>query len=81
MKIRDLKIKLIASTLLFIPMSCMYLGDDHHSGGHYSWLHLERNQPSIHGQVAPHITEESPVTIHRKSQMEIEAPNQMGQGT
>jgi hypothetical protein len=36
MKIRNLKTKVIGPGLLLIPMACMHLGDDHHSGGHHS---------------------------------------------
>lgn len=37
MKIQSLKTKLIGPVLLLIPMACMHLGDDHHSGhGHFS---------------------------------------------
>lgn len=35
MKIQSLKTKLIGPVLLLIPMACMHLGDDHHSGDHF----------------------------------------------
>lgn|GEM_PF-1845014 len=35
MRIRNLK-TIIASTLFLIPMSCMHLGDGHHSGINHS---------------------------------------------
>ena len=37
MKFRNLKTKVFGPVLLLIPMTCMHLGDDHHSGhDHFS---------------------------------------------
>jgi hypothetical protein len=36
MNFRNLKTKVIAPTLLLIPMACMHLGDDHHGHDHFS---------------------------------------------
>lgn len=41
MKIQSLKTKLIGPVLLLIPMACMHLGDDHHSGDHHSSTHQQ----------------------------------------
>jgi len=49
MKIRNLKTKVIGPVLLLIPMACMQLGDDHHSGTHHSMLPHPSLQSSIHG--------------------------------
>jgi len=48
MKIRNLKIKLIAPTLLLIPMACMHLGDGHHNGDHHSMSPHPSFQSSTH---------------------------------
>jgi len=44
MKIRIPKILMASLFLLFTPMMCMHLGDDHHGGGHLSSVY----QPSVH---------------------------------
>jgi hypothetical protein len=44
MKIRNLKTKVIGPALLLIPMACMHLGDNHHSGTHHSMIHQQSNQ-------------------------------------
>jgi len=41
MKIQSLKTKLIGPVLPLIPMACMHLGDDHHSGDHHSSTHQQ----------------------------------------
>ena len=48
MKIQNLKTKLIAPTLLLIPMAYMHLGDGHHSGSHHSMSPDASFQSSIH---------------------------------
>ncbi len=48
MKIRSLKIMVLGSILLSLPMMCMHLGDGHHSGDHHSSTHQPSYQSSIH---------------------------------
>ena len=55
MKIRNLRTKVVGPALLLIPMACMHLGDGHHSGDHYSFLHQPSVQSSIHNKVVPEI--------------------------
>jgi len=59
MKIRNLKTKVIGPVLLLIPMACMHLGDDHHTGSHhsagtprelYSSLTISRGTGGVMGQ-------------------------------
>lgn len=55
MKIRNLRTKVIGPVLLLIPMACMHLGNGHHSGDHYSFLHQLSVQSCIHDKVVPEI--------------------------
>ena len=53
MMIRRLKILMLGTILLLIPMACMHLGDGHHSGDHHSMFPHTSFQSSPHG-LAPY---------------------------
>ncbi len=55
MKIRNLKTKVIGPALLLIPMACMHMGDDHHSGSHYSFTHQQSYETSTYGSPSGYI--------------------------
>lgn len=63
MWISNLKIA-IASVLLLIPMSCMHLGDDHHSGHHHSLTHQSPYQSSAYNQATEGVFGHEGMTIH-----------------
>jgi len=65
MKLQNLKTKLIAPTLLLIPMACMHLGDDHHSGHHHFSLHQQSHQSSSHGLSTGGMMGEMGMTTHQ----------------
>jgi hypothetical protein len=65
MKIKNFKTKVIGPVLLLIPMACMHLGDDHHSGhGHFSALHPSY-QHSAYKPMAGVIIAQEAVTSER----------------
>jgi len=73
MKIRNFKTKVIGPVLLLIPMACMHLGDDYHSGhGHCSILRPS-NQYSTYQWIAGAIIGQESVTLERD-------PNRTGVG-
>jgi hypothetical protein len=47
MRIRNLKIALIAPALLLIPMGCMHFGDGHHTGYNSCYYYSEPPQKSL----------------------------------
>ena len=63
MKIINLKIKLIAPTLLLIPMACMHLGDGHHNGDHHSMSPNPSFQSSTHSPAPAGMTGVEGMTI------------------
>ncbi len=48
MDIQNLKTRLIGPVLLLIPMACMHLGEDHHSGPQHSSAYHPSYFYSIH---------------------------------
>jgi hypothetical protein len=52
MKIRNLKIILVAPFLLLTPMMCMHLGDGQHFGEHHSSNQQPFYRSSIHESTA-----------------------------
>ena len=61
MKIRRFKIMMLGPILLSLPMMCMHLGDDHHSGPHHSSAYHPSYQYSIR-ELAAGSTIESSMT-------------------
>ncbi len=67
MKIRSLKIMVLGPILLSLPMTCMYLGDGHHSGDHHSSTHQPSYQSSIHESMAGGMVGHGWMTIRQDS--------------
>ena len=68
MKIKNLKTKLIAITLLLIPMGCMHLGDGHHSGSNHFMSPHPSSQSSIHDRTTGDTRGMEETTTERPSQ-------------
>lgn len=67
MKIQNLKTKVIGPILLLIPMTCMGLSDDHHSGPHHSSLYPQSIQSPAHDHQSDGWTGQVGITIQRDS--------------
>jgi hypothetical protein len=67
MKIRNLKTKVIGPILLLIPMVCMHLGDDHHSGDHHSSSRQPSYQSLVYAQAAGSTMGHEWIIIHQDS--------------
>jgi len=67
MKIRSLKIMVLGPILLSLPMTCMHMGDGHHSGDHHSSTYQPSYQSSIHESMAGGMVGHGWITIRQDS--------------